>query len=127
MKCPECEESFPFTWARYMRAPLGRTSCPSCGARLVLKHRWFYWPAMVLGGALLCAPLAVLGYRLTGSMVVTMLAAGIGWLLSGVPADYYLEARFSLLKPVGKAKIKSGETDPEQEESVAEEPQEENA
>ena len=101
MKCPECEDSFPFTWARYLRAPLGRTNCPSCGARLALKHRWFYWPAMVLGGALLGAPLGVLGYYLTGSVIVTIVAAGVGWLLSGVPADWYLESRFSIPKMVG--------------------------
>jgi hypothetical protein len=105
---------------------MGRMSCPSCGVRLAMKHRWFYWPAMVLSGIVLCVPLSLLAYRLTDSMVVTMLAATIGWILSGLPADKYLEANFAILKVAGKATISPDDAPPEPEEAAAEEPKEEN-
>jgi DNA-directed RNA polymerase subunit RPC12/RpoP len=104
MKCPECKDRFALTWLRYAKAPLGRISCPSCGARLVLKHRWFYWPAMLLGCALVCTAFLALGDRLTGSIVVTVLGATLGGLSLVLPADKYLEAHFSVLAPVSKAK-----------------------
>ena len=127
MRCPECEDSFPFTWVRYMRAPLGRTCCPFCDARLVLKHRWFYWPAMVLGGALVCAAFFALGNSLTGSIVVTMAFTFLGGLLCVLPADKYLETHFSVLMPVGKRKSPAAEVPPVPEESNIQEPEEEQA
>ena len=30
MTCPHCHHSFPLTWGRYARSPLGRHTCPSC-------------------------------------------------------------------------------------------------
>ena len=105
MKCPECGETFALTWARYFRAPLGRLSCPDCGARLAFGHRWFYWPGMALGGAVMCAPLAWLGYRFTGSIVVTLACAALGWAVSGLPADWWLESRFAVLRVVGGQKV----------------------
>ena len=129
MKCPECKETIALTWSRYFRSPLGRMACPSCGVRLVLKHRWFYWPAMALSGILLCFPLSVLAYRLTGSMFVTMTAAATGWMISGLPADKYLEAHFAVLKPLGN-KTAPANTAPTEPKSAAEtdsEPEEEQA
>ncbi len=125
MKCPECQTVFPLTWTRYFRAPWGRMDCPSCGVRLALKHRWFYWPAMALGGILLCFPLSVLAYRLTGSLVVTLVAAASGWILSGVPADLWLEERFAILRPVARAKTGVGKTLPAPGENHPKEPEKE--
>jgi hypothetical protein len=82
---------------------------------------------MAFGGTLLCLPLAVLGYRLTGSMIVTMAAAAAGWMLSGLPADKYLEGHFAVLKPMGKAKTPPKETPPEPKEGGEEELKEEQA
>lgn len=31
MNCPYCNHSFPLTWSRYLRAPLGKHLCPGCG------------------------------------------------------------------------------------------------
>ncbi len=77
---------------------------------------------MVAGGSLLCFPLSVLGYRMTGSTTVTMVAATVGWMLSGVPIDRYLESRFSVLKLVGSAKAPSNDAPPAPEEADAQEP-----
>ena len=37
MTCPHCNHSFPLTWSRYFRAPLGKHTCPSCGRRAKFK------------------------------------------------------------------------------------------
>ena len=38
MICPYCNHSFPLTWARYFRSPLGKHDCPECGA--VSRLNW---------------------------------------------------------------------------------------
>ena len=96
MKCPQCDNEFLFTWKRYINAPLGRMSCPSCHAKLVCTHRWFYWPLLILGCCVLGIPLAIWGakYGVAGAMT--------GWLIGascvGVPFDRFLEIRFSVLR-----------------------------
>ena len=125
MKCPECQNTFALTWIRYFRSPMGRLSCPNCGVQLALKHRWFYWPAMAFSGVVLCLPLAWLGYRLTDSIVVTMAAATIGWLISGLPADRWLEERFAVLKPLHKRGTPPEEMPMGPETRAEEEPKEE--
>jgi hypothetical protein len=100
-------------------------SCPGCGERLALKHRWFYWPAMVFGGTVLCLPLAWLGYRLTDSIVVTMSAATIGWLISGLPTDRWLEDRFAILKSLDNRGTPPKESPAEPKAAVDEEPEKE--
>ncbi|HUL29949.1 MAG TPA: hypothetical protein VLZ03_05790 [Thermodesulfobacteriota bacterium] len=95
MKCPQCDHDILLTWKRYTKTPLGRMSCPSCHAKLVCTHRWFYWPLMILGCCILGVPLAILGakYGVTGAMV--------GWFIGafgfGIPFDRFLEMRFSVL------------------------------
>ena len=96
MKCPQCNGEFPLTWARYFKAPLGRFSCPFCGAKLIGKHVWFYWPLLVLGCCVLGVPLAYLVGSHFGEI------GGIaGWCLGamlGIPIDRYLEGRFSIIR-----------------------------
>ncbi len=31
MTCPHCSHSFPLTWRRYAKSPLGKHTCPACG------------------------------------------------------------------------------------------------
>ncbi len=95
MKCPQCDNDFSLAWRQYIKAPLGRMSCPSCHAKLVATHRWFYWPLMILGCCILGIPLAILGahYGVPGALT--------GWFIGalgvGVPFDRFLENRFSVL------------------------------
>src|SRR4030042_1160952 len=71
MRCPQCDNDSPLAWKRYIKAPLGRMSCPSCHAKLVTTHRWFYWPLMISGCCILGIPLAILGanYGVAGAMM----------------------------------------------------------
>jgi hypothetical protein len=32
MKCPHCNHSFPLTWRRYAKSPLGKHICPACAS-----------------------------------------------------------------------------------------------
>jgi len=95
MKCPQCDNEFLFTWKRYINAPLGRVSCPSCQTKLVCVHRWFYWPLVTLACCILGIPLAILGmkYGVAGALA--------GWFIGafgfGIPSDRFLENRFSVL------------------------------
>jgi hypothetical protein len=96
MKCPACSADFPLTWRRYFTAPLGRFPCPSCQKPLAGKHRWWYWPLMVLG---CCVGGALFGY-LAGTrfgLVAGTGAAIVGGLISGILFDKYLESRFTIL------------------------------
>jgi hypothetical protein len=71
-------------------------SCPSCNAGLVIKHRWFYWPLMILGCCILSVPLAILGakYGVAGAAMGFLIGAfGVG-----LPFDRFLENRFSVLR-----------------------------
>ncbi len=101
MKCPECQNVFPLTWVRYFGAPTGRMSCPNCDARLVGKHRWSYYPALVSAWLLLFAPIALLGFRFDDSMVMMMATATVSWLLV-LPFDRYMDDRFAVLNPMDK-------------------------
>jgi hypothetical protein len=96
MKCPQCDNDFLLTWSRYIKAPLGRVSCPSCHAKLVCTHRWFYWPLMILGCCILGIPLAILGANYGVAGLLT------GWFIGafcvGIPFDRFLEIRFSVLR-----------------------------
>ncbi|SRR5258706_8874947 len=38
MTCPHCNHSFPLTWRRYAKSPLGKHTCPACGR--VSRFRW---------------------------------------------------------------------------------------
>jgi hypothetical protein len=71
--------------------------CPLCHARLVVEHRWFYRPLMLLGCTAMGIPLAYLGgtrYDLLGGLA--------GWIIGataiGMPWDKLLESKFSVLK-----------------------------
>ncbi len=110
MKCPKCGSDFALAWKRYIKAPFGRMSCPSCHANLTCTHLWFYWPLMILGCCILGIPLAILGakYGVVGAMT--------GWLIGafgvGLPFDRFLESRFSVLKVrQGKTSNKPAEGD----------------
>ena len=96
MKCPQCDNDFPLTWKRYIKAPFGRMSCPSCHVKLVTTHRWCYWPLMILGCCILGIPLAILGANYGVAGVLT------GWFIGalgvGIPFDRFLERRFSVLR-----------------------------
>lgn len=97
MKCPECSTEFALTWRRYFTAPAGKFSCPACGITLKGKHRWWYWPLMVLGCFALGVPVACIVAKLFGFW------AGVGgWMagafISGLPVDRFLEDRFSILQ-----------------------------
>ncbi len=96
MKCPQCDNDFLLTWKRYIKAPLGRVSCPSCYAKLVVTHRWFYWPLMILGCCILSIPLAIFGARYGVAGALTGWA--IGAFVVGIPFDRFLEIRFSVLR-----------------------------
>jgi len=96
MKCPACSAEFPLTWRRYLTAPLGRFPCPCCKKPLAGKHRWYYWPLMVLGCCVCGVPFAYLAGTRFGLVAGT--GAGIvGGLISGIPFDNYLESRFTIL------------------------------
>ncbi len=97
MKCPQCNSNFRLTWQRYTRASFGRMSCPLCQAKLFSKHRWFYWPLVVLGCCALGTPLAYLGgrrYALVGGLAGWVAGA----IVIGVPFDWFLESKFSVLR-----------------------------
>lgn len=96
MKCSNCNHVFPLTWKRYFRAPFGRLRCPSCSAKLVGRHRWFYWPLVAFGACIGGFPLAYL----CSSRVEH--GAFMGWIvgsiLSGIPIDKYLESKFGIVR-----------------------------
>jgi hypothetical protein len=72
-------------------------SCPLCQTKLVGRHRWFYWPLLVLGCLVLGIPLAYLGdksYGLVGG-IAGLVAGG---LIVGLPFDKYLESDFGILR-----------------------------
>ena len=97
MKCPQCKGEFPLTWKRYIKAPFGRMICPLCHTKIVIKHRWFYWPLMLFGCFVIGIPLALLGgwkYDLAG----TLIGWFIGCIAFGIPFDKFLESKFSVLK-----------------------------
>jgi hypothetical protein len=79
-------------------APSGRFLCPSCGVRLVGKHRWFYWPLLVVGCCIMGGPLSLAGAYLCG-LTGALIGGTTGCIMSGIPFDRYLEERFSVLKP----------------------------
>ena len=111
MKCPRCSNAFPLTWERYFKAPFGRFPCPSCGARLVGRHTWFYWPLVVLGCCALALPLGYLAGKHFGLFgCITGLV--LGGLLSGIPIDRFLESRFLIIKvqKPGPATLRSPST-----------------
>ena len=97
MTCPKCNQDFTLTWSRYASAPLGRLRCPHCATELIGKHRWFYWPLMILGCTSLALPLGMLGAHISGHHGA-LIGWSIGGLSLGLPVDRYLEARFSLLR-----------------------------
>lgn len=72
-------------------------TCPLCHTRLVGKHRWFYWPLVILGCCVMGIPLAFLGsakYDLAGALTGWI----IGALAVGIPFDKFLERKFSVLE-----------------------------
>ena len=87
MKCPQCNDEFSLTWGLYLSAPFGRFKCPCCEAKLKGTHRWFYYPAAVLGICVLTIPF----YFLWGWSGLL-----IGALIS-VPIDREVEKKFSIL------------------------------
>ena len=101
-------------------------SCPNCGARLVGKHRWFYYPALVSAWMLLFVPIALLGFRLNNSMVMMMATATISWLLV-LPFDRYMDDRFAVLDPVDKKDASANGAPSKPETAVEEAAEKENA
>ena len=96
MKCPKCLADFHLTWRLYLAAPFGKFPCPCCAVGLRGKHRWWYWPLMMLGICSLFVPVGYLvgmhyGWKFG---IVAGLEAG---LVSGIPFDKFLESRFSIL------------------------------
>jgi hypothetical protein len=83
------------TWRLYFRAPLGRMSCPLCGAKLRFIHRWFYWLAVPAVSAIVVVPLVLLGFGLWGLVWGAVLGV-IGGLLIVVPFDRWMESRFAV-------------------------------
>ena len=95
MKCPACSQGFELTWARYLRAWRGRMSCPTCGAPLRGKHRWFYWLLLPMS-FLVVIPIALpVGLR-WGAFpgVAVQILVGVVLLL---PLDKWLESQYSIL------------------------------
>jgi hypothetical protein len=86
MRCPHCRQSFPLTWARYLRAPAGRHVCPACGKPSRLWPSLPYW-ALLFVSALLAGipPALALGWWPGGPWAV----AGwvIGALIGGAAID----------------------------------------
>ena len=92
-----CDHEFSLTWTRYFKTPFGRMDCPSCRKKLVVTHRWFYWPLMLIGVCILGIPLAVCGSKF--GIGGTSVGWFIGGFSGGIPFDRFLEERFSVLKP----------------------------
>jgi hypothetical protein len=99
-------------------------SCPDCGARLVGRHRWFYYPALVSAWLLLFVPIALLGFRFDDSMVMMMATATVSWLLV-LPFDRYLDDRFAVLTPMVKEEAPTNKAPSEPETDVEEAAEEE--
>src|SRR5262245_10206493 len=38
MKCPHCAHDFPLTWARYIKSPFVRVTCPGCHRQAKLSE-----------------------------------------------------------------------------------------
>lgn len=98
MKCPRCDETIVVTWGRYFKAPSGRFTCPACEAGLKGRHKWFYWPLLLVGCCVMGAPMAMLGH-----LYFKIPGAVSGWLIGavvvGLPFDKYLENRIGVLAP----------------------------
>jgi hypothetical protein len=48
MTCPHCHHSFPLTWSRYVRSPLGKHTCPQCRAASRLSWTFSYFAFVIL-------------------------------------------------------------------------------
>ncbi|MDO8847928.1 MAG: hypothetical protein Q7W51_06045 [Coriobacteriia bacterium] len=96
MRCPACETEFDLTARMYVKAPFGRFSCPSCGARVVLRHRWTYW-AWIIGLFLGEIPIMVASLLLTRSLWAVPVTLGVllpvFWII-----DWQIEASTSRLE-----------------------------
>src|SRR5688572_19043673 len=42
MTCPYCNHSFPLTWRRYAKSPLGKHTCPACSRKSKFTLTSFY-------------------------------------------------------------------------------------
>ena len=96
MKCPQCEREFSLTLGLYFRAPWGRFNCPLCGTRLVGRHNRWYWPVLVTA-ALFGAVVGHLTAYPYGPFAIVC-GQFLGALIVGMPTDWYLESRFSILE-----------------------------
>lgn len=96
MKCPACSAEFRLTWRRYLTAPSGHFPCPGCQRPLVGRHRWWYWPLLVLGCCACGVPCAIL-VGIHFGRAAALGAWIVGGLISGMPFDKYLENRFTAL------------------------------
>jgi len=97
MKCAGCGGDFESTWQRYAKAPFGSLICPLCDARLVGKHRWFYWVLMPFAVAVAVVPFMLLVFFFCYGPVVSIAVGVFVALLIVLPFDKYLESRFSVL------------------------------
>jgi hypothetical protein len=48
MVCPHCHRSFPLSWGRYIRSPLGKHMCPECGESSRLSWTLSYFAFLIV-------------------------------------------------------------------------------
>lgn len=70
--------------------------CPLCGARLRLKHCWFYWLFLALVTFGVSTPLTLFGVLRYGLLAGALMGI-LGGLVVGLPLDKYMESRFAIV------------------------------
>ncbi len=103
MRCPACETEFNLTARMYAKAPLGRLGCPSCEARVVLRHRWFYW-AWIIGVFLGEIPIMAATMLLTRSLWSVPVTLGV-LLPVFMIIDWQIEASTSRLELIERQSV----------------------
>ncbi len=104
MICPHCKRSFPLTWGRYLRSPLGKHQCPDCGEVSRLN-----WPKAYFAFAILAwVCFVTLAFFLTQSFTLTEARRPVGvryylaiYLIGCavlVPLDRWYDERFRKLE-----------------------------
>ena len=111
MTCPYCNQSFPLTWGRYVKSPLGKHTCPACGKVSRLGFTASYFVVIVVAWILILALaflFTVLIFPKTWRRVIGIPFAALVYIIGCVvliPFDKFFDARFRKLKKLKDEKI----------------------
>lgn len=105
MKCPSCSFEFPLTWERYLRAPFGKHTCPSCKkkAKLLYTRKYILCSLVPLGA--FSFGLTLFFFYLFGGQSYTglLIAGGLACIVAFVvwlPVDRYCDENMRSLRQI---------------------------